>query len=217
MLLWRRAVCILGSIFLLLVLGGCATPTYLSFAEPAEFPKSSTFVFSDDRQEAGKNLSQSNAATTTYFSDVQLVPSPPALVERALRRANESLNGIKIQLKEFSVSLTRTPVQRSPMADFNAHMYGAFGALMTSMLDASRSPDHGSANVELYVNGASVRAGASGSVSKYNSENGMLEIVNQMLDKMVDAVLTRSMRQSDDEKLNSVPADERSAEDAQAR
>jgi hypothetical protein len=58
--------------------------------------------------------------------------------------------------------------------------------------DTGRSPDFCSAAVELDVDGVTIRAAASGPVSKYDGEGGANAMVAEMLERLVLAVRDRA-------------------------
>jgi hypothetical protein len=174
------------------MLSGCAAPDRVAIETPPGTASESSFVLSDARPEDSKQRSTNQAATIYWFGDDQLDPPPPILIERALRRADNSLRGTKVVLKRFSLSFQRTSVQQSPMASYNGFTYGGLGTALTAMLDTGRSPDFCSASVEIEIDGALVRAGAAGDVSKYAGESGVQGILEQLLDRLVDAVNTHA-------------------------
>jgi hypothetical protein len=167
------------------LLAGCAAPERIKLETVEDVSPTSSFKFVDARPEPPKRTEQ---GMYLVWRDEQFDPRPPALIERALRRNNSLLTGSTIVLKEFTVSFTRTEVQRSPMGSYNAFMYGALGAVMTSLLEHANSPDHCSAKVLIEINDVPITASASDTVSKYAGETGVARVVEQLLDRLVEVV-----------------------------
>lgn len=181
-----------SALLICLLICACAAPKEVKIEVPSDSISSSNFVFSDTRAEKAKNDAGRNEGAQYFFGEGQFSPRPQILIERTLRRANDYLQNAKIELKEFSASLTHVPVTTSPMTNTNAMMYGVVGGLVGSLLDATQSPDYGYANAEILIDGASIKASTMGTVSKYDTAGGMIDVMNDMLEKLLKAVMQRS-------------------------
>jgi len=168
----------------LVMLAACAAPGHVKF-DPITRPATSRFKFVDARPAP---LPRSEKGMYMTWRDEQFEPPPAVLVEHAVRRSNALPDGATVTLTEFTVSYIRTHIQQSPMASYNAFMFGAIGAGVTALLDAGASPDYCSAKVVVDVNGTPVTATASDSVSKYAAESGVRRVVEQLLARLTELV-----------------------------